>query len=143
MAGATDDWAEAYFAWELGLLAELGFGLDLGRCAGTGAENDLGFVSPKSARAVSLAAGEPYADRLLPLPRFLVGARGRPPANHPSTDLADAARLTGHFLERHVFVHDPKGLPAARGRFMELLLRKHTTSGVLSGPSAFQENSRE
>lgn len=131
LSANTDDWAEAWFAWELGLLAELGFGLDLDRCAGSGQRHDLGWVSPKSARAVSLQVGAPYAGRLLPLPRFLVGERGRPVANHPLTDLADAARLTGHFLERHVFTPDRGGLPAARGRLMELLLRTTTTSGVV------------
>lgn len=131
MAAGTADWAEAYFGWELGFLAELGFGLDLSRCAGTGVETGLGYVSPKSARAVSLAAGAPYADKLLPLPGFLVGRAGRPAANHPLTDLADAAKLTGYFLERHVFPAEAGGTPLARGRFVELLLRRHTTSGVL------------
>ncbi|WP_416897799.1 MAG: DNA repair protein RecO [Minwuia sp.] len=132
LAAATDDWAEAYFAWELGLLGELGFGLDLSKCAGDGRTEGLGYVSPKSARAVSLAAGAPYREKLLPLPRFLIGERGRPPANHPQTDLADAAELTGHFLERHVFSQRNTALPAARGRFVEILLRDNTTSGVLS-----------
>ncbi|MDF1719635.1 MAG: DNA repair protein RecO [Minwuia sp.] len=133
IAAGTDDWVEAYFGWELGLLSEMGFGLDLSRCAGSGVMEDLGYVSPRSARAVSLTAGQPYADRLLPLPRFLVGRRGRPISNHPATDWADAAHLTGHFLERHVFPHEDGGLPTARGRFVELLLRKDTTSGVLQG----------
>ena len=131
IAAAADDWVEAYFGWELGLLAEIGFGLDLARCAGTGEVTGLGYVSPKSARAVSLGAGQPYAEKLLPLPRFLVGGRGRPMANHPATDWADAAQLTGHFLERQVFPREDGGLPLARGRFIELLLRKNTTSGVL------------
>ena len=132
LSAGTDDWAEAYFAWELGLLGELGFGLDLSRCAGDGRTDGLGYVSPKSARAVSLAAGAPYREKLLPLPRFLIGERGRPPANHPKADLADAAELTGHFLERHVFNQRNATIPAARGRFVEILLRDHTTSGVFS-----------
>ncbi len=132
IAAGTDDWVEAYFGWEVGLLSEMGFGLDLSRCAGSGATADLGYVSPKSARAVSLVTGQPYAEKLLPLPRFLVGGRGRPVANHPATDWADAAKLTGHFLERQVFPREDGGLPAARGRFVELLLRRNTTSGVLS-----------
>jgi len=131
LSEATDDWPEAVFAWELGLLAELGFGLDLAKCAGNGRTDGLAFVSPKSARAVSQEAGAPYSDRLLPLPRFLIGDRGRPAANHPASDLADAAELTGHFLERHVFAQRNGGIPAARGRFVEMLLRGHTTSGVL------------
>lgn len=132
LAAATDDWAEAYFAWELGFLAELGFGLDLEKCAGDGRRENLGYVSPKSGRAVSLEAGAPWREKLLPLPRFLVGERGRPIANHPRTDLADAAQLTGHFLERHVFSHESKGMPAVRGRFVEILLRETTTSGDLN-----------
>ena len=60
-----------YVAWEMDLLAELGFGLDLARCAATGATTDLVYVSPKTGRAVSAAAGEPYRDRLLALPPFL------------------------------------------------------------------------
>jgi DNA repair protein RecO (recombination protein O) len=132
LSAGTDDWAEAVFAWELGLLAELGFGLDLSRCAGDGRGDGLGYVSPKSARAVSLAAGAPYREKLLPLPRFLIGDRGRPPANHPAADWADAAELTGHFLERHVFAQRDGGIPPARGRFVEMLLREHTTSGVVA-----------
>jgi DNA repair protein RecO (recombination protein O) len=128
---ATDDWAEALFAWELGLLRELGFGLDLSKCAGDGRTDNLGYVSPKSARAVSLEAGAPYREKLLPLPRFLIGEQGRPVANHPGADLADAAELTGYFLERHVFAQRDGGIPGARGRFVEMLLREPTTSGVL------------
>lgn len=105
-------WAEAYVRWEVGLLAELGFGLDLGRCAATGAAdgvNDhLAFVSPRTGRAVSLSAGEPYRDRLLPLPGFLVG-RGA----GGGEEVAAGLRLTGHFLERHV-LNAP--LPPARER---------------------------
>ena len=68
-----EDWGEAYVAWEIALLGELGFGLDLERCAATGRNDRLAFVSPNSGRAVSLSAGEPYADRLLRLPDFLNG----------------------------------------------------------------------
>ncbi len=70
-------WSAVYVHWELTLLGELGFGLDLGRCAATGATDDLVYVSPKSGRAVSRLAGEPYRDRLLPLPGFLVGPPDR------------------------------------------------------------------
>ena len=69
--GAAPDWPARYAAWELALLAELGFGLDLERCAVTGATEDLAWVSPKSGRAVSRAAGAAWAERLLPLPAFL------------------------------------------------------------------------
>ena len=66
-------WAAIYARWELGLLDELGFGLDLSQCASSGATDDLIYVSPKSGRAVSRQAGEPYHDKLLPLPGFLIG----------------------------------------------------------------------
>jgi DNA repair protein RecO (recombination protein O) len=111
-------WAEAYVLWELGLLAELGYGLDLGRCAATGRNDTLAYVSPRTGRAVSLAAGEPYRDRLLPLPRFLTGQGG----GGPEEVLAGLA-TTGHFLERHVFQPRDRTLPPARERLAERLRR--------------------
>ena len=106
--------------FELKLLEELGFGLDLDECAATGSNDDLAYVSPKTGRAVSRASGEPYRDRLLPLPAFLVTpATARPDAR----DLADAFRLTGYFLDRHVF--EPRGIkpPEARASLLSLVLR--------------------
>jgi DNA repair protein RecO (recombination protein O) len=96
--------------FELAMLAELGFGLDLSACAATGSEVDLVFVSPKSGRAVSRDAGAPYADRLLPLPAFLRDG-GDPPSR---SDVADAYRLTGYFLRRDVFGPRGEDLPDAR-----------------------------
>lgn len=84
--------------FELTLLDELGFGLDLESCAATGATDDLTHVSPKSGRAVSKAAAEPYLPRLLELPAFLVDGGDASPR-----DLAAAFRLTGHFLDMHVW----------------------------------------
>jgi DNA repair protein RecO (recombination protein O) len=107
--------AVAVARFELMLLAELGFGLDLSRCAATGAADDLGYVSPKSGRAVSRSAGEPWHDRLLPLPAFLLDdAPVRPSAG----ELADGFAVTGFFLGRYVF--DPRGqhAPEARERFI-------------------------
>ena len=107
-------------AFELELLAELGFGLDLQSCAATGATADLVYVSPKSGRAVSLQAGAPWHDRLLALPAFLrAGDDGTPPS---SAELRDAFTLTGFFLARHVY--DPRGepLPAARHRFIAAVM---------------------
>ena len=98
--------------FELRMLAELGFGLDLSSCAATGDEEDLSYVSPKSGRAVSRGAGEPWNDRLLRLPEFLTqqpGAAGPSPA-----DLADGFALTGFFLSRHVL--EPRGLNFADAR---------------------------
>jgi DNA repair protein RecO (recombination protein O) len=70
-SGSADSWAQAFVVWECDLLAGLGFGLDLGSCAATGATDDLAYVSPRSGRAVSRIAGAPYHDKLLPLPDFL------------------------------------------------------------------------
>jgi DNA repair protein RecO (recombination protein O) len=105
--------------FELNFLAELGFGLDLSSCAATGAADDLIYVSPRSGRAVSRAAGEDYRDKLLRLPAFLIG-EGQPAS---ASDLTDAFALTGFFLDRHAFA--PRGLavPEARGHFVTALTR--------------------
>jgi DNA repair protein RecO (recombination protein O) len=104
--------------FELALLEDLGFGLDLGSCAATGANDNLAYVSPKSGRAVSRSAGDPYCDRLLPLPAFLVEASA---GVVPPSDLAQGFLLTGYFLARHVF--EPRGMqpPEARARFIALV----------------------
>lgn len=112
------DFASSYVRWELVLLAELGYGLDLSRCAVTGASEDLAWVSPKSGRAVSAAAGAAYAARLLPLPGFLVhGGSG-----DASAVLAGLA-LTGHFLERFVLAPHGRPLPPARTRLVDRMAR--------------------
>jgi DNA repair protein RecO (recombination protein O) len=106
--------------FELQLLSELGFGLDLERCAATGATGELVYVSPKSGRAVSREAGEPWQDKLLRLPAFLGRAEV---GTAPSTaDLADGFAVTGFFLSRHVF--EPRGaaLPDARSSFVNAIL---------------------
>jgi DNA repair protein RecO (recombination protein O) len=97
--------------FELKLLAELGFGLDLSACAASGEETDLVYVSPKSGRAVSRRAGEPWRDRLFALPAFLRETS----ADEPSPqDIADGFALTGFFLARHVL--EPRGLSFAEAR---------------------------
>lgn len=106
--------------FELLLLSELGFGLDLDACAVTGSTERLAYVSPKSGRAVSADAGEEWRDRLLPLPAFLVERSA------PSTiddDIARAFALTGYFLSRHVY--EPRGvpLPDARAHFLAAVSR--------------------
>jgi DNA repair protein RecO (recombination protein O) len=105
--------------FELRMLSELGFGLDLGSCAATGATEELIYVSPKSGRAVSREAGAPWRDRLLRLPVFLSDAAAVPSAG----DLADGFTLTGHFLER--LVMDARGLamPDARAHFLAAISR--------------------
>jgi DNA repair protein RecO (recombination protein O) len=102
--------------FELALLAALGFGLDLDICALTGSREHLCYVSPKSGRAVSRDAGEPWRERLLPYPAFLREANF---SSVSATDIAAAFRLTGHFLARHVF--SPRGLimPQARALYVE------------------------
>jgi DNA repair protein RecO (recombination protein O) len=106
--------------FEVKVLDELGFGLDLERCAATGTNDDLAWVSPRTGRAVSRSAGEPYRDRLLPLPPFLTEPAAL--ASGPA-ELADAFRLTAYFLARHVY--EPRGLepPDARASLAALVAR--------------------
>jgi DNA repair protein RecO (recombination protein O) len=125
---ATDTvpaWQIAYVRWELALLADLGFGLDLASCAATGVTHDLAYVSPRSGRAVSAEAGAAYADRLLTLPLFLLS----PESPATPADVLSGLDLTGYFLRRHVFAQRPEGRagngeePAARARFIARLRR--------------------
>jgi DNA repair protein RecO (recombination protein O) len=109
----------AYF--ELQLLAELGFGLDLTSCAATGATVDLVYVSPRSGRAVSRQAGEPWRDKLLALPAFL-SAGGEDGTPSPA-ELRDSFALTGFFLVRHVYDPRNEPLPAARYHFIQAVAR--------------------
>ena len=118
---ADDDgalWPAVYVRWELGLLGELGFGLDLARCAATGRGDDLAFVSPRTGRAVSRDAGAPYADKLLVLPPFLCGGSEAGPEA-----VGQGLAITGHFLARHVFAALNQPLPPARERLVDLLAR--------------------
>jgi DNA repair protein RecO (recombination protein O) len=96
--------------FEAGLLSDLGFGLDLSKCAVTGSPDDLIYVSPRTGRAVSAGAGEAYKDRLLALPPFLLSAQGGLGAG----DIAAGLAITGHFLERFVFAPLNRPLPPAR-----------------------------
>ena len=106
----ADVWPAVYVRFEAGLLQELGFGLDLSRCAATGSTDDLIYVSPRTGRAVSREAGAPYAARLLSLPRFLLSAQGGLDAG----DVAAGMAITGHFLETFVFAVMNRPLPPAR-----------------------------
>ena len=129
--GERDIWPAVYIQWELGLLHELGFGLDLGSCAATGETENLIYVSPRTGRAVSRAAGEPYRERMLTLPSFL-----RPDGRGGGADDADFAaglKLTGFFLARHAFDPLDRGLPAARERLDVLISR---SSESMESPSA-------
>jgi DNA repair protein RecO (recombination protein O) len=110
--------------FELDFLAELGFGLDLAACAATGMTDDLIFVSPRSGRAVSRAAGEPYRDKLMRLPVFLRQGQESETAPPSPEDLANAFVLTGFFLDRHAFAPRGLSLPEARAHFVSVLARE-------------------
>jgi len=103
-------WPAIFVRFEAGLLEDLGFGLDLSRCAVTGSMDDLIWVSPRTGRAVSREAGAPYADKLLALPPFMLGAQ----AGLGEGDVGAGLALTGHFLEQFVFHPQNKPIPPAR-----------------------------
>jgi DNA repair protein RecO (recombination protein O) len=116
-----DVWPALVVRWELALLDELGFGLDLASCAATGTRENLVYVSPKSGRAVSAEAGAPYKDRMLVLPAFL--AKGRE-GHATAADVAAGLELTGHFLLTRVLLPREEEMPQARQRFAELIARR-------------------
>lgn len=120
MLGKAGGWAAAYVQWELALLSDLGYGLDLTQCAATGATEDLVYVSPRTGCAVSQGAGEPYRSKLLPLPAFL--RSGEAPAQRE--DVAAGLQLTGHFLAMCARDADTGDLPASRGRLLDGLRRE-------------------
>jgi DNA repair protein RecO (recombination protein O) len=116
--GSDLDWSHAYVWWEITLLEELGFALDLSSCAATGQTEDLIYVSPKSGRAVSRKGAGEWADRMLPLPPVLRGEEGT------RTELIDGLLTTGYFLDHAVApAFGNKPLPDARGRLVALLKR--------------------
>ncbi len=104
-------WPALLVRWEMGLLEELGFGLDLARCAATGTSTDLIYVSPKSGKAVCAEAGEPYKAKLFSLPAFVAGQGGSDPEPE---EIADGFRLTGYFLQKHLY--EPRGIPIPGSR---------------------------
>lgn len=113
-------WPLAYLKWEMAVLEELGFGLDLRKCAVTGSRDDLVYVSPKSGRAVSRDGAGEWADRLLPLPLCMLGQGG---ASDP--EIAQGLKTTGYFLMNRLapeLGHKP--LPEARQRFVDIFLRR-------------------
>ena len=118
-APSARGWAAALVRYELLLLSELGFGLDLSECAATGAREDLAFVSPRSGRAVSAGAAGEYRDRLLKLPAYLIGGKETPGWE----GIRDGLRLTGHFLARDLLIERQADVLAARERLVDRLKR--------------------
>jgi DNA repair protein RecO (recombination protein O) len=116
-ADSDIDWAAMLVRYEMLVLAELGFGLDLSSCAATGSVDDLIYVSPKSAQAVSKPAGAAYKSRLLQLPEFLLQANSAP----SWADVHQGLRLTGYFLERHVLLERAALAAEGRRRMVALL----------------------
>ncbi len=112
-------WPLSYLHWEVSLLEELGFGLDLSACAVTGSPDDLIYVSPKTGRAVSRQGAGEWADRLLPLPQCLLGQ-----SSLDYREVSEGLRTTGHFLAKIAAELADKPLPAARDRFLDRLMKK-------------------
>jgi len=122
---SDERWADEFVRWQLLLLQELGFGLDLTCCASTGEVDNLVYVSPKSGRAVGAGAGEPYKEKLLPLPQFLVHDQQTGPG---WVDVKAGLQLAGYFLTRHVY--EPRGIdPPETAERMNRLLAKHYEGG--------------
>ena len=120
--------APAIARFELDFLAELGFGLDLSACAATSTTDELVYVSPRSGRAVSRAAGEAYHDKLLVLPAFL----REDAATATAAELADAFALTGYFLDRRAFAPRGLSLPEPRAHFVNAIARAFATAEARS-----------
>ncbi|WP_233544850.1 DNA repair protein RecO [Pseudooceanicola sediminis] len=113
-------WPLAYLRWEMALLEDMGYGLDLSCCAVTGATEGLAYVSPRTGRAVTRAGAGAYADRLLPLPPTLMGQ-----GDAPDADVAAALMVTGHFLHNRLAPElGSKPLPDARQRLIEAISRR-------------------
>jgi DNA repair protein RecO (recombination protein O) len=119
LLGQNEAWPVVYLRWELALLEEMGFGLDLGSCAVTGARDDLAYVSPKTGRAVSAEGAGEWADRLLPLPPIMLGQ-----GSGPTAEILEGLRTTGHFLTHWLApALGDRPLPAARQRLIDALAR--------------------
>ena len=123
LAEGDAHWSEHYVHFELNVLREGGFGLDLSACAATGVKEGLIYVSPKSGKAVSRAAGEPYKEKLLPLPPFLLSRETEQQAPK-AAEILDALRLSGYFLEQWLLVPHDRHLPPSRERLMTLLAER-------------------
>lgn len=120
LLGQTEVWPLAYLRWEEALLTDLGFGLDLSRCAVTGATEDLIYVSPKSGRAVSAAGAGEWAERMLPLPPVLAGQ-----GEATGEEIAKALGTTGYFIDHRLLRPlTDRPMPPARARLIEMIQRQ-------------------
>jgi len=116
--------------FELAVLGELGFGLDLGECAATGRTDELVYVSPKSGRAVSREAGLPWHDKLLSLPEFLKQTSGEAKAMPDDLAIHQGFLLTGFFLERHVYGPRALAMPDARQGFIASIIKSRLPAAI-------------
>ena len=123
----SDIWAAAYVMWEIALLKELGFSLNLKDCAGGGDASRLAYVSPKTGRAVSLEAGDPYKEKLLKLPEFL---KPNGQGGGDDHDIWLGLSMTGYFLEHWVFTHHSRGVPEARLIFAQRFAKTIDTQAL-------------
>ncbi|MFA4994738.1 MAG: DNA repair protein RecO [Bdellovibrionales bacterium] len=127
----ADLWAPVYIKFEMALLQALGYGLDLSHCAASGETENLAYVSPRTGCAVSRKAGEPYHEKLFPLPPFLLGG-----GQWTDEDILQGLQMTGHFLSRHVFANPHSrilisrdgDLPQARQRLLEFYKKAAETA---------------
>ncbi|WP_299937352.1 DNA repair protein RecO [uncultured Pelagimonas sp.] len=115
LLGQTDIWPLAYLRWEMTLLEQMGFGLDLNACAVTGANDHLAFISPRTGRAVTASGAGEWVDKLLPLPPVMLGDSPR-----DELEILTALKTTGHFIENHLATSlGNKPLPTARAAFVD------------------------
>ena len=122
-------WYSLYVTWELELLSQLGFGLDLKSCAITGRPDNLSYVSPRTGRAATREAAKPYSDRLMRLPQFMVDKKYSSPS---FKDIIQGLTITGHFLERNLMQPQGRKFPRARLRLIEIMSSENPESENVS-----------
>jgi len=129
LSGEIIHWGPLLVKWELGLLAEMGYGLDLSECAATGTTKDLIYVSPKSGRAVCEGAGAPYREKLLPLPNFLRLNADEQAIGVSLSDISSGLILSGYFIHKNLLPHYADATLPARERFMVSVERRINAIG--------------
>jgi DNA repair protein RecO (recombination protein O) len=122
-----EHWGAVYVMWEISLLRELGFRLELDKCAGGGDAKTITHISPKTGRGVSAEQAEPYKDKLLLLPNFLRPETARDAEAGSENDILLGLKMTSHFLKNWVFAHHTKGVPDPRVMFEERYLRQYSS----------------